>query len=126
MNRTEAFNILEERKITSVVVCYTGGNDEGGVDEIILNHEDGSESKMEEWYDSPQYNTTTKKYEYNNTPTKDEQLSEFLCSPVYDSYGSFAGDFYVNGEIHWDVKTRKGTMSSDFETRFTESSEQEV
>ncbi len=47
-SRAAVFSVLREKSVMNVEVRFSGGNDEGGTDEIILYFEDGSEKNLEE------------------------------------------------------------------------------
>jgi len=34
-----------------------------------------------------------------------DQFHQGLAGPIWEQYGSFAGDFSVNGKLIWDLKT---------------------
>jgi hypothetical protein len=46
------------------------------------------------------------------------RLSHALGAPVYQRYGSFAGEFEVSGSITWDVKARS-VNASGYERSYT-------
>lgn len=126
MDKKEVFDLLHDRGIKKVVVSFDGGNDEGGVSSITLEHSDDTTSEMNEWYPSSTYDPETRTWKESSPPSKDEELSKALCKPVYDKYSSFAGEFYVNGEVIWDVVSRKATMSGDEEVSSYEPFEEEL
>lgn len=83
------FKHLKSMKVSHVVVTFSGGNDEGCVDEITLydkaNENDGVELQEEDF----------------------SNLYAYLSSPVYDEYGSFATEFSTIGTVTWHVIPNK-------------------
>lgn len=102
MTREEAFLALEEMGAIKAHVHFSGGNDEGGSDYIQIYLGDGERKDIHEyvWGDNKQTDEET-------------QLAVALAEPVYESYGSFAGDFSVSGLIEWDVVKREVKMSGE-------------
>ena len=93
-NKGATFNLMTAMGIKRAVVSFSGGNDEGGVDEITAYNADGGEigfGSTDRW----------------------GQLEELLGRPVYDQYSSFAGEFYVDGEVTWDLSDRTVKMKGN-------------
>lgn len=90
MTRDEIFDKLAELGITSVEVPFSGGNDEGYAERPIAK---------------PDGNT--------GLATVDDEFIEALEAPIYDEYGSFAGDFSVYGTLVWRVATRTVRMMGE-------------
>lgn len=113
MSRSSVFAALKSKGVAKVEVHYSGGNDEGGVNQIELFDADGKNiGHMDEYYGgTQQWDEATQKWIPAAAPNDDQRLSEALCAPVYDKYYSFAGDFYVDGIVRWDVATEKVKMS---------------
>jgi hypothetical protein len=109
MKRDAVFAILKDKGVAKVEVQYSGGGDEGGVNEIYLYDNAGKQvASMEEYYGaSSVWDEATKTYKPADPPNDEQKLSMALCSPVYDKYGGFAGEFYVSGTVTWDVTTGK-------------------
>jgi hypothetical protein len=93
MTREETFNELVRCNVVKVEIEFSGGNDEGGADSVELINPAGAKTQL--------------RYEYG---ANDNSLYEALCGPL-DRWGSFAGEFYVNGTITWDVPIRKVFLS---------------
>jgi hypothetical protein len=102
MNRDQVFAELAKRGIAKAVVHFSGGEDEGGVDAPIalLDSSDKVMNQMEECYDDRPVGI-------------DKQLSKALCAPVYDKYYSFAGEYYVHGQLVWNVADRKVLLDGE-------------
>jgi len=116
MGKSEIWAELEKRKVAKVQVDYSGGNDEGGVNDITLFDKDGKVmGRLEEEYIAEEYNPKTNKWERTKEPSADSKLAEGLGAPVYAKYYTFAGEFYVNGQVIYDVANRKIDMSGQRE-----------
>jgi hypothetical protein len=103
MSRTEVFAELASRGADRAVVQFSGGNDEGGPDSIMLYR---GEDEMHTLYAWP--------CEPNTASTKaDADLTDALSDPVFEEYGTFAGDFDVTGEVIWDVEGETVQMIRD-------------
>lgn len=121
--RRSALNALRSMGITMVEVTFSGGNDEGGADGIAANNAKGDlvEIPTSKAYRARTFNPNTRKWVQgewetwsvvNGTrtvrpATNDEitwsQVRAVLEHPVYEKYGSFAGDFYAEGTVTWDI-----------------------
>lgn len=111
MNVSQAMRKLMDRGVAKVTVHFSGGGDEGGVDNITLYDDKGTAlGNLEESYDGYTYNPETKQYEKKGL-TEDQEIAQVLGKPVYDKYYTFAGEFYVNGTVEWDVFKGKAVMN---------------
>lgn len=127
MDRSQVWKMLEEKNVAEVQIYFQGGNDEGGCDNILLFDVEGNKiSEMTEWYPAQEWCPETRTWKTLEKPTDDQLLSKALCEPVYDKYSSFAGDFYVNGTLHWLVKDRVVKMDGSEEVSTWEGFEEEV
>lgn len=117
--------LLRERNVATVTLEFSGGNDEGGVDSITYLDATGNEVK-----DVPQGNAHEDRYysggrehndgwvvydrslsdnwqEQKRPATPDEikwsRVDKVLSAPIYARYYTFAGEFYVQGTLSWDV-----------------------
>jgi len=89
MDRKEIFAELRRRGAAKAIVEFSGGHDDGGVNDIKLLSQTGFPVGTIEPWDAPE---------------EDKEISAALIQPVYDRYYSFAGEFYVNGAIEYDVE----------------------
>ena len=106
--REKVFSELVRRNVASAIVSFSGGGDEGSISGISLLDADGKEvSHLREAYIGSEYDEKTKSWQPARKMTTDEMLVEALGQPVYDKYGSFAGDYSVEGKVTWDVKNLK-------------------
>jgi hypothetical protein len=101
LDRPQAFAALERLGADRAVVEFSGGNDEGGPDMITL-FSGGSELRtLPTWWQA-------------GDPEQDlVPLSDALTAPVFEVYGTFAGDFDVTGEVSWDVQAKTVEMIRD-------------
>ncbi|HEX3509831.1 MAG TPA: hypothetical protein VHT27_01905 [Solirubrobacteraceae bacterium] len=97
ITREQAFTRLRALGADQAVVEFSGGNDEGGADSIVLRRAGETLRELPSWPEPPA----------NCTPSE-AQLIDALAAPVYEVYGTFAGDFDVTGEVIWDVS--QGTV----------------
>lgn len=104
-------SLLRSRGIVKAEVSFSGGNDEGGVEEITLIDGAGVESNFEISYGGG-YSYVNGRYQRDDSAlTEDQKLSIALQKPVDDAYGSFAGDFNVYGSVIFDTVKNTVTMS---------------
>lgn len=104
MTQSEVFDLLKRKTIEKVNVYFSGGNDSGSVEkyEFILASGD-----TVSWKDA-------------EIATLHKDLPDSLEKPVWDKYGSFAGEFYAEGHVVWDVKERTVGMKGFEEVRHNE------
>jgi hypothetical protein len=96
MDRKRMFAELRKRGAAKAVVEFGGGGDDGGVENIQLLSETGFPiCTLEPW----------------GGEGVEKELAAALSKPVYDKYYSFAGEFYVNGTIEYDVEKETVIMS---------------
>ncbi|RDJ34924.1 MAG: hypothetical protein DWQ19_08805 [Crenarchaeota archaeon] len=94
MNRQEAFEELVRRGMAEAKVEFSGGGDEGGVDNVILTDDKGNHHEISPY----------------QCDSKDEEFIEALSEPIDNEYGSFAGEFQVSGCVIWNVADKKVRM----------------
>jgi len=99
MTQGEVFAELQKRGVSRVLVDYSGGGDEGGVDDIRLFDLAGKE--MGRMCDT-------------HKETLDDHLARALGAPVYEQYGSFAGEFSCAGTVEWNVKAGTVEHNEDY------------
>ena len=101
VKKEETFNLMRACGITKAIVEFSGGNDEGGPDGICVVRQGAIEES-----DLPLYYMRQ-----GDTPSREEELADLLARPVYAEYGSFAGEFYVDGRVVWDLEKRTVRMT---------------
>ena len=113
MDNGEVFERLRERGAARAVVEFSGGNDAGGADSVVLY--DSAGETIGEVNDGPPGSRWDPELgRFVEVPITPDQrlavgLAEALEGPVYEEYGSFAGDFSVGGRVTWDAE--KGTVT---------------
>lgn len=127
MDKWEVFRVLAARGIAKVEVGFSGGNDEGGADYIRATKADDTLVPLDtaRAYRPMLYNRVTNQWESQKwmmgygdravpaTPEviAESQLAEGLEGPIYERWGSFAGEFHVNGTLVWDVVAKTAVIS---------------
>lgn len=102
MTRPEVFAELASRGADRAVVSFSGGNDEGGPDSIALQRGDEEIRTLPTWAG-----------EGDTAAKADAQLADALSDPIFEEYGTFAGDFDVTGEVIWDLDGETVAMVRD-------------
>jgi hypothetical protein len=71
---------LRQHQVRAVLLTFSGGNDSGGVDEVRVLMTNGVE------------------------PVElGPKLRDSLADPLYAEFGSFAGEYSVEGNLLWDL-----------------------
>lgn len=96
MTQNEVFSELLNLGVNLVSCDFYGGNDEGGCESITVTMSDGTVKYIPVWKEAGP-----------NDLSVSQNLKEALQKPIYDKYGSFAGEFTVNGKLIWDVDSLK-------------------
>jgi len=91
------FDRLDEHGVLEVNVEFDGGGDEGDVRTVTFVHHDGSETTP---------SLTPPRDVQDATTAGPEFLACLTTEPVWQRYGSFAGDFWAEGTVTWDVRER--------------------
>jgi hypothetical protein len=95
---------LRERGASRAVVVYSGGNDEGHADSIALFVGDSQIALLDEQLPYEWDPVAKRNVPVGTEAQKAEAaLAAALCKPIYDRYGSFAGEFHVSGELIWNA-----------------------
>ena len=128
---TQLKDTFTKKKIKYLVGEFSGGHDEGGFDSAYFADEKGEvitipeEEKISfmKWVDMDIIynfeNAKQKKTTFYSTTTNKrvdvlEELEDILYkSGCLDEYGSFAGEFDVNGTVKLDVFTYKWQMDGN-------------
>lgn len=109
MSRDEVFAELHRRGVAKATANFSGGNDEGFVDEITMFSALGQEVG------------TLSEYRYGGQGDEDTRLAEAIAQPIYDEYGGFGFEGSVHGDLTWDVPARKVRMSKNEMTEYVHS-----
>ena len=117
MENAEVFERLRKMGVVRAVVEFSGGNDEGGAEDIVLY--DAAGKRIGEVDGAPpgsRWDPEQKWFVEVPTTAKrraEADLAEALEAPVYEEFGTFAGDFSVGGRVTWDAQKRTVTMSGE-------------
>ncbi len=103
MTRAEVFAELASRGADRALVEFSGGNDEGGPDRITLYSGEQELHALSSW---PCDAGTA-------SARADGRLADALSDPIFEEYGTFAGDFDVTGEVIWEVEAETVQMLRD-------------
>ena len=129
IDKERVFTLLRQKSATKAVVEYSGGNDEGGVNSIILTIQLAN-GELEErdflvWYcGGYQYLGGGGYKRLNEWENEDQELSELLQGPVDEKYGSWAGDFSAYGELIWDVEGGTVVLEDNVQSEYEHSTEE--
>lgn len=95
--RQKGWEAMAALGVIRATVEFSGGNDEGYCENIVLFYGNGTSEMVSEY---PKHEDERK-----------ADLVDLLTIPVYDRYGGFAGDFSVHGELTWDYAIKDVRMS---------------
>jgi hypothetical protein len=112
MGRAAVFAELARRGADRAVVEFTGGNDEGGPDAITLYKGEAPVCMVSVW---PCERDATTDHE------AEARFADALSDPVFEVYGTFAGDFDVTGEVIWDSEEKTVQMIRDERSEYEHS-----
>lgn len=116
MDRADVFAALVERGATKAVVEFSGGNDEGGADRIVLFDGDEDIGTVEQYFSFVYHRDESGAWAsrpLTDSERREDELAETLAAPVYDEYSGFAGDFSVSGVVEWDAEAGTVSMSGE-------------
>ncbi len=111
LDRAGAFAALKRLGADRAVVEFSGGNDEGGPDAITLFAGEDTLRSLPTWWQA------------GGEDRDLGPLSDALSAPVFEAYGTFAGDFDVTGEVIWDVRASTVAMIRDERSEYEHSEE---
>jgi hypothetical protein len=113
--------LMRAHGIKKATVHFSGGNDEGYAEPPSFEMEPGLAAfTLPRAYEYIEYGR------YPNPPTMKHdaptlaQLAAGLERPIDERYGSFAGEFYVDGDVIWDADAGTCVMEHDYETPSSE------
>lgn len=109
MTQEQVFAELRKQGVTRVEVQFSGGNDEGGADSITLFQGDKEVGELVDVSGGGRWDPELRQW-VEKVLTPEDELAKALAGPVYDRYGSFSGEFNVEGVVTWDVE--KGTVKT--------------
>jgi hypothetical protein len=130
MTRDEVFEEMARRGASLAELAFSGGGDSGQVEGVRLFDDNDQDLGT---VDAPLLvgaNVPTyAKEESKLRPATQKELDDYrfiegLGGPVWEEYGSFAGEFYVEGKVHWSLNPRrvsmKGTQTVEHYEEFDE------
>lgn len=126
-DKSAALQALRDKGVARVTIEFSGGNDEGGADAATFFDADGKTVDLPNTIHAYQHEpwvAETKSFgpavwmvsersasgHYESRPATDEEVAQakivtVLEAPIYDRWGSFAGEFSVYGTVEWNVET---------------------
>lgn len=142
LSRSIVFAKLKQLGITRVDVSFSGGNDSGGADGMTVTYADGTTKDESPFPDV--HPRAVQEYRTGNwvvwgdfvpgvgrthrpaTPAEIEavQWSDALEAPIYNRWGSFAGEFSVSGTLVWDVTAGEVRLTGEEEVSSYETFEE--
>lgn len=118
MTNDQVFAEIARRGADRAVVHFSGGNDEGGADDVTLFKGEEKVAELQEWHFPERGDGKPAHGEKSN-----DDLVHALVAPVYAQYGSFAGEFSVYGTVTWDTATKTAKMSKEEQSGYDHSEE---
>ena len=109
--------LWEGEIIVKVSVDYSGGNDDGSINRVTVELASGRECDWSEPNVRGSWDREKKAIVFSRELTELEELYFAVVKPVEDQYGSFAGDFSVDGTIVWDVVNNQVLNRGEQEVR---------
>lgn len=140
--KAKAMSYLKEMGVANVVLEFSGGHDEGGVDVVTfydaedesIGHANSSmsvslvvykrdakgkvirDSFIPDWAkgmsDPEPYRQYRAHVEKKLEGDEVKELMDVLEDPVYQEYSSFAGEFEVSGTVSWNVEKGEAIMTA--------------
>lgn len=127
LDKPRTFELLKKKDAIKAELRFSGGHDEGNVEEIVLTLSTGEKVELPTWYCGGyglgEKDPVTGYYAYVplSTPAnEDEELADLLEGPINEEFGAWGSVPYTSGVLEWDVFTGKVTMNynQDVETEF--------
>jgi hypothetical protein len=102
LTKAQVYDRLRERAATRVEIPFSGGNDEGGADAIILYAGEEQIGDLPTWSEP-------------GAADPDTELADALTAPIYARW-NFDGEPYVDGTLTWDVTSETTTLTGEAST----------
>lgn len=93
---------LKKNGFSELTLSFSGGNDNGSIDGCELRRSDGSSVNVDF---------------YSDLLGELKVVLEQAAEPIYDRYGSFAGDYSVSGTLQYVLKDHS-VLLSGYETEY--------
>ena len=107
--RKAILEILKSLSIRVATVPFEGGNDEGFIEASQLEMESGEKREVKVAYKEWNHKLRCHEWPNGEEPSelvrRESRLAELLSYPINSHYGSFAGEFSVDGNFVWNVET---------------------
>ena len=117
--KVELLRVVREAGATRLVASYSGGNDEGGVDGIVLIDAEGKEMPTpDQWIERDP------KPGDSEWAIRDGKVSEFhplwaaADAMLETEFGSWAGEFSAYGQLVADTVTGKVTRTGEIQSGY--------
>jgi hypothetical protein len=115
-----AYNAMDKIGVAKVIGHFSGGNDEGGYDEISFLDAEGNEVAVPGASDRSYFSVYDEmsQHEWGGGGWRKTSIKEGPAAAIADhlyevidgAYGSFAGEFSVYGDVIVDVKAHKTSI----------------
>jgi hypothetical protein len=103
--RDKVWAWLKSIGATKAIVEFSGGGDEGSIDDLEIFAGEGKIKPEITGYAWAGYGDSKSEL------TEDEIMGNALAQPIWDKYYTFAGEFHVHGTVTWNVE--EGTVMMD-------------
>jgi hypothetical protein len=117
LDKKRTFALLRKKGAYKAELEFSGGHDEGGVEQITLFIKTEGEDVLQDhivWYCGGYgYDNKTGKWQPMSKPQNDdEELSDLLQGPIDETFGSWASVESTSGVLTWDVEA--GTVKLNY------------
>lgn len=127
LTKKEMWAELKNRNVAKAIVDFSGGGDEGGVESVTLYDKDNKQiGTLQESHPPQTWDSEKRCWVLNRELTMDEKLVNTLAQPVYDKYYTFAGEYYVTGQVEYDVENQQSKMNGSESHEVYDSFEEDV
>lgn len=122
LDKSLVFDLLRKRGVAKAWLQFSGGHDQGAVEEIRLfanaeadpENDDGEVLEQYLGYRRVEDETQPSGYRYETVPKDelkdDERLADMLCMPVDIQFGSWADQPSTWGTLVWNVSDASVVM----------------
>lgn len=101
--KNDTFAALRALNVAKVEITFSGGDDQGGPDSTTFVLNDSQTINCPWQMVWPERDLTPQETAIND-------YLDFLEAPIYERWGGFAGEFYVEGTLIWDVASETCRM----------------
>lgn len=119
----DIFDWIKSKGGDKCFASYSGGEDEGFVEGVQIRKGNDLVCMLE--HTGYELTFFDGKWMRKN-PTQDDIMIDLVCEPIFNRYGSFAFEGYVDGYVLWDAETRRMVLNGkETETVWNQISEEE-